>query len=186
MTAESRMGCVCVCVRARQHINSNHAQTARFNIPTSYHYCKLLVLCSALKGATHTGSGSPYVQGAANTLQLLTLQPSHNATRHTLHAMCPTSPHRPFPCVLVKDVGGRGSGAEKPTSTPGWERMALDGRKTFSGHVTKPKCMFVCVCDCVTPKSFKSISNCEAQLLGPTAKRLNHVFSCSGAPSAGF
>ena len=47
--------CVCVCVRACacvhacvcacQGINSNHAQTARFNIPTSYHYCKPSVLC---------------------------------------------------------------------------------------------------------------------------------------------
>ena len=42
--------CVCVC----QGINSNHAQTARFNIPTSYHYCKSSFLCSALH------EGNPY------------------------------------------------------------------------------------------------------------------------------
>ena len=32
--------CVCVCVCVCQGINSNHAQTARFNNPNSYYCCK--------------------------------------------------------------------------------------------------------------------------------------------------
>ena len=43
----------------------------------------------------------------------------------------------------------------------------------------------LCVCVCVTPKSFKSCSNCEVQQLRPTAERTNHEFLCSCAPSTG-
>ena len=43
----------------------------------------------------------------------------------------------------------------------------------------------VCVCVCVTPKSFKSCSNCEVQHLRRTAKRPNHEFKCTCAPSSG-
>ena len=43
--------CMCVC----QGINSNHAQTARFNTPTSYHCCKPGVQCLALQGGSPTG-----------------------------------------------------------------------------------------------------------------------------------
>ena len=42
---------------------------------------------------------------------------------------------------LRKTVGGGGGhpGAEEnKTSTPGWEQQALDGRKIFIDHVTKP------------------------------------------------
>ena len=39
---------------------------------------------------------------------------------------------------------------------------------------------------CVTPKSFKSCSNCEVEQLHPTTMRPNHEFCCPCAPSAGF
>ena len=37
---------------------------------------------------------------------------------------------------------------------------------------------YVCVCVCVTPKSFKSSSSCEVQLLRPTSMRPNREFRC--------
>ena len=95
------MGCVCVCAKG---MNSIMLKLRGSTFPLSYHYCKPS-MSSPAKGLP-ISSGPPYVQGAANTPQLLALQPSHNATRHILHALCPTSPHRPSPCVPEKDGGG--------------------------------------------------------------------------------
>ena len=53
-------GCTCVC----QGINSNHAQTARFNIPTSTTTANHEFCVRPCRGATNIGSRSPYVQGA--------------------------------------------------------------------------------------------------------------------------
>ena len=73
--------CVCVCVCAREGINSIHA---RFNIPTSYHYCKPSVLSSALQGGSpdglwisictgfcqHTAAPGPVTQSRCNKTHL--------------------------------------------------------------------------------------------------------------------
>ena len=83
---------MCVC----QGINSILPQTARFN---SYILPLLQTISSEFSpagGAALTGSGSPYVQGAANTPQLLAMQLRHLATRHTLQA------HVPPVCVCAK------------------------------------------------------------------------------------
>ena len=44
----------------------------------------------------------------------------------------------------------------------------------IQGCYIKYVCM--CACMCVTPKSFKSCTNCEFQPLKPNCKRLNHEF----------
>ena len=81
--------CVCVCVCVCQGINSNHAQSARFNTPTSYHYCKPSVLCSALHG------GRPYRPWIA--IQAI-------CTGCCQHTAAPGPATQPRVCVCVCDA----------------------------------------------------------------------------------
>ena len=67
-------------------------------------------------------------------------------------------------------------------SAPSIPLLLLDALVTRSHSLR-----FACGrCVCVTPKSFKSCSNCKVQQLYPTTMRPNHEFCCPCAPSAGF
>ena len=56
--------------------------------------------------------------------------------------------------------------------------LVMGGGPALKGVETRAR--GVCVCVCVTPKSFKSCSNCEVPQLRPTTKRLNRVYVCVG------
>ena len=83
-------------------------------MPTSYHYCKPSVLCSALQG------GSPDGLWISICTEVL---PTHRSSwpldpatvQQDTHCMrvCPTSPHRPSPCIPA-EVGGGGAQAIAP------------------------------------------------------------------------
>ena len=86
---------VCVC----EGINSSHAQTARFNISTSYSRCKPCVLSSMpCRWAAPRAISLSYVHGVTNAPRLLPCIPIQGAPRHTLHArvLCVCVPRNPF------------------------------------------------------------------------------------------
>ena len=104
-------GCVCVyvCVPRDQFHSCSNCE-----VQNSY----ILPLLQTISSVFGPAGGQPQ---RALDLHMYRVLPTHRSSspvtpKHTVHAVCPTSPHRPAPCIPV-EVGGGGGGA-----TPSWQQ----------------------------------------------------------------
>ena len=121
--------CVCVCVC--QGNNSNHAQSARFNNPTDLALLQTMSSLSSPAGGLPQRARCSILTSVANAPRLLPLEPYTTAQQDT-HCMrvCPTSPHRPAPCIPEDMLGvGQGGGS-------GWDGIV--STTSIDGVLTRP------------------------------------------------
>ena len=121
--------------------------------------------------------------------------PRHIATRHTLHAVRPTLPHRPSPCVPPKKRGGGvptpkkrkkrgGGGCQAARRIPIPHGIQTTARATRDQRMRLCVCVCVCVCACVPFADSVPFGVCASgaplgcghcmYLMG----RFHHIFNC--------